>query len=175
MQRTVTNYCHLIMRRLFSIALLLVLALSCTKTKSRVDAGSSIEIYLLQSVIPVPAKCQISSGTLRPEPLVANDDIIEYNENDHEYRVTATAYEKIRSLKGRIPFAITVDKEVVYYGFYNEPILNSSCEHSIAMEAWNGDNVLTMELGYPGGFSTVDDQRNHPKLIETLRRQHKLK
>lgn len=77
-----------------------------------------------------------------------------------------------------MPFAVTVDKQVIYYGFFKPIISSSSCDHSITMDLdWTSGNKITLKLGYPGQVQgvTIDDKRNDSKLIATLRQQGKLK
>ena len=77
----------------------------------------------------------------------------------------------------RTPFAITVDKQVIYYGLFKPSISSSSCDHSITMDvSWSSASKIVLRLGYPGQLPgvTIDDQRNNPILLASLEKQGKL-
>jgi hypothetical protein len=67
-------------------------------------------------------------------------------------------------------FALTVDKQVIYFDFFKPGISGASCDHSINMDiAWSTDQTIVLRLGYPGGLDgfTIDDQRNTPGCWQT--------
>lgn len=79
---------------------------------------------------------------------------------------------------GRTPFAVTVDKRVIYYAFYMPNYLSSSCDHSITMNIdWTSGNSIYLRLGYPGQLQGVpiEDKRNDPELLATLKAEGKLR
>lgn len=157
---------------------LLLLNSSCNKDK--VKAGDKVELYLLKTFQPVSGKCEVDSSqsTLQDTPLIGNDDILQYSRADYEYRLSLSALAKVKNLPGRTPFAITVDRKVIFYGFYMPPILSSTCFNSITMDlSWDQSNNMYMKLGYPGTLAGpgIDDQRNHDKLIATFLKQGKLR
>lgn len=159
----------------YFLALLLLPLFTCNKDK--IDAGSKVEIYLLESYELVAGKCQVNASTitLKNEPLVANDEIITYSNDDHTYTVTRATVQKIVALPGRTPFALTINKEIIFTGFYMPLIMSSTCEHSITMST-GVQNKIFMNLGYPY-FSTtgIDDKRNDPSLLAILHAQGKLR
>ena len=73
------------------------------------------------------------------------------------------------------PFAIVVDKQVIYYGIIKTLNSSSSCTSSITMNHIVSGNKITMNLGYAGADVNIDDQRNNPKLIATIKNQGKLR
>ena len=71
----------------YFLALLLLPFFSCNKDK--IDACSKVEIYLLESYQPVAGKCQLKASaiTLENEPMVTNDEIITYSDDELMYTV----------------------------------------------------------------------------------------
>jgi len=167
------------MRYLLSLLTFLVITNSCNK--NHIDGGGDIvEIYLLKTVQFVANKCQVdaSNSTIEVTPLVTNQDIVEYSKRNYEFKLTEEGIQKIKTLRDITPFAVTVDKQVIYYGFFKPGISSSSCLHSITMDlSWSPENKIMMKLGYPGQLQgvAIDDKRNDQMLLATLANQNKLR
>lgn len=165
------------MRSILFIALLLIYA-SCKKEK--VTAGERVEIYLLKTIRLVSGKCQIdaSLSVIEDTALIRNSDMLEYAQSASELKLSEAAFQKIKSLWDNTPFAVTVDRQVVYYGIYKPYISSSSCNHSITMQPVPlSDKKVAFQLGYPGllAGAAIDDQRNNSRLLATFKSQGKLK
>jgi hypothetical protein len=165
------------MRPLLFILILAASFVSCKK--ENLNAGETVEIYLLKSYQTVAAKCQIdpSLSVLQDTATIKNQDILAYSKTEYKFKLTDPAIQKIKALNDRTPFAVTVDKQVIYYGFFKPSISSSSCDQSITMDvAWTSGNEIYLRLGYPGQLQgvTIEDKRNDPKLIATLKKQDKL-
>lgn len=169
------------MRPLLFILTIAAICLSCKK--DNIKAGEPvepIEIYLLKAYQTVTAKCLIdlSASTLQDTATIKNKDILEYSKNDYQLKLTDAAIQKVKTFKDKMPFAVTVDKQVIYYGFFKPNFSSSSCNNSITMDLdWTSANKISLKLGYPGQTQGVpiEDQRNDPKLIAALKKQNKLK
>ena len=166
------------MRPLLFILVLTACCLSCKK--DNIKAGETVEIYLLKTYQTQAGKCQIdaSASILQDTATIKNQDILEYSKTNYKFKLTATAIQKVRTFRDFTPFAVTVDKQVIYYGFFKPSFSSSSCDNSITMDVdWTTGNNIFLSLGYPGPLQggTIDDQRNNPKLIATLKNQGKLK
>jgi len=166
------------MRKVLLILIIISASLSCKKDK--IKAGDTVEFYLLKTYQVINRRCQIdpSATILRDTAMIRDQDIIQYSQNNYEFTLSNAAIEKVKTLKDQTPFAVTVDKQVVYYGFFKPSYSSSSCDYSITMDiAWTFRDKISLRLGYPGVLDgiTIDDQRNHPKLVATLRKQGKLK
>ncbi|NEU07625.1 hypothetical protein GZH53_04795 [Flavihumibacter sp. R14] len=164
------------MRSLFYVLTIIVLCLSCKKDNQK--AGKPVEIYLLKNYQLMAGKCQVdpSASVLQDIPAIRNQDILEYSETKYQFKLTNAAIQKVKDLRDFTPFAVTVDKQVIYYGFFKPGISSSSCDHSITMDVVWGSDKISMKLGYPGQMQGViiDDQRNNPNLITALKNQGKL-
>jgi hypothetical protein len=166
------------MRSLLFIPAMIVCCLSCKK--ENINAGKTVEIYLLKTYQRVPVKCQVdaSASVLQDTATIKDQDILAYSRTKYLFTLTGPAIQKIKTLADATPFAVTVDKQVIYYGFFKPYISSSSCDHSITMDVdLTGDNKVLLRLGYPGLVEgvPVDDQRNNEKLLITLQSQGKLK
>jgi hypothetical protein len=166
------------MKKLLKTTLLIaVVALffSCKKSNEQGD----VEIYVLKSYQMVAGKCQIdgANASLNDNAIVANDDIVSYSKMDYSFTLTDTAIQKIKAFGPFVPFALTVNKQVIYYGIYKPAISSSSCDHSITMDVdWSSRNKIILKLGYPSlqpGVA-IDDQRNNPTILNALSAQGKL-
>jgi hypothetical protein len=168
-----------ILANLFFITSLSAFGHSCEEHPTQ--GGASVDVYLFNTYQTIPGKCQIepTKSVLQDTAFIKNQDIIAYSATGYTFELTASALEKIKSLKDNMPFAVTLDKQVVYYGFFKPLTSSSSCEHSITMDFdWASNNKILLTLGYPShnpDNNTIDDQRNNTKLIATLKNQGKLK
>jgi len=164
----------ILMRYLF-ILILFFIFYSCKKDAT---AGSSVELYILQSHTSISGKCQVdpASATLQTTATISNSDIIEYNRLNYEFKLNDIAFQKVKAFNDWTPFAVTVDKKVIYYGYFKPSLSSSSCENSITMDiASNTEKKIVMHLGYPGNMQGIDDQRNNELLLASLRKQGKLR
>ena len=163
------------MKPLIFILTLTVICLSCKK--NNVKAGETVEIYLLENGLPIAGKCQIdpASAKLQDTAIVKNQDILEYYKANNQFALSDNSIQKIKALADRTPLAVVVDKQVVYYAILKPSYSSSSCTSSITVDYVVPGNRITMNLGYAGADLDIDDQRNNPKLIATLRNQGKLR
>ena len=166
------------MKAFLLIFLFVSVSLGCSKDST--SLGEPVEIYLLKDFQLLTNKCQVdpSASSLQFTPTVANGEILEYSSSDYQFKLKATALERIKTLSDRTPFAVTVNKEVIYFGFFKPSFSSSSCDHSITMDlSWGQANRILMRLGYPGVPTgvTIEDERNNPRLLAALQNQGKLR
>lgn len=164
------------MKKLFPLLAIVSLLISCKKENTGAD--KKVEFYLLESFRYVTGQCKVDamSAVMKATPFIGNDDIIQYSRSAYTYKLSAAAINRLKAFEGRVPFAVTVNKEVIYYGFFNDIFLSSSCEHSISMNLdWGSTDKILLQLGYPGSGVTVNDQRNNTILLAALGSQGKLK
>lgn len=164
-----------IMRLLFLILTIVTICSSCRKPNKQ--TGGNLEIYLFKTFQLVSGKCQVNgdSSVLKDTAIVKNNEILFYSSANYQFTLTENSIQKIRALHSGIPFAIVIDKQVIYYGIIKTITSSSSCTSSITMNYSLGDNKITMNLGYAGTDLNIDDQRNNSKLIATLKNQGKLR
>lgn len=164
------------MKKLFFLLAVTICLFSCKKSSN--STYGQVEFYLLESFTNLSGKCQVDPGSavLKTVPFISNQDIISYSGSAYTYTLSDAAMQTVKTFAGRQPFAVVLNDEVIFYGFYNSSFLSSSCEHSISLDADSGgDNKIILRLGYPGLLSGViiDDERNNITLINTLKAQGK--
>lgn len=165
------------MRTIFFFLTMATFCFSCKK--DNVKGGDTVEIYLLKSFQHVTGKCQVDPflSVLQDTAIIKNQDILEYSPTNYQFMLTDLAIQKVKTFQDFTAFAVTVDKQVIYYGFFKPSFSSSSCFHSITMDVnWTSGNKIILNLGYPGQLQgvTIEDQRNNAKLVATLRNQGKL-
>lgn len=119
-----------------------------------------------------------AAAVLQETAVIKNVEILEYPQTNFQFRPTNIAMQKVKTFRDFTAFAITVNKQVIYYGFFKPSVSGSSCDQSITMGInWTDDNKINLKLGYPGSFQYVNihDLPNHPQLIATLKNKGTLK
>ena len=151
---------------------------SCGVDNSKTN--ESVEIYLLKKYKWVTGKCKIdaSHSVLQDTPIIRNQDILEYSQREYQFKLTDSGLLRMSCFQLYTPFAVTVDKQVVYYGLFIPSIWSNSCYHSIIMtnDIWSRDKI-NIRLGYPGELPTEKmlDERNNTRLLDRLKIQGKLR
>lgn len=171
------------MRKLLPLLAFLLIIFSCKKDKQKYTGTEKVEFYLLATVKLVPNKCAIdgSQSTLEASPLITNNEIEGYDTKEHEFKLSASGWEKMEVLKDKVYMAVTVNKQVVYYAIFKPNYSSSSCDHSITVDVrpkllpYYSENRVCMSLGYPGdNWPGIDDKRNDAVLLNVLQAQGKL-
>src|SRR4030042_3387306 len=102
-----------------SICLLLVSS-GCTATK-----GEGFAIYLTRDDVPPAQMEALSHVEIAEQPIISTRDIITYNAQTHEIKLTSSAFERISQLdvpvRGK-SFMVCVDKKLIYWGAFWTPI-----------------------------------------------------
>jgi len=137
-------------------------------------------IYLTKGDIPPAQMPALSHVDIAEQPVIAMNDVITYNAQTHELKLTTSAYEDISQLdvpvRGK-SFVVCVDRKPVYWGAFWT--LNSSISFD-GVTIWKplslGEpHVINLELGYPSpSFYEGEDPRNNPEVVESLEQAGKL-
>lgn len=166
------------MRALLFILLISAICLSCKKgAVIENQTGEKLEIYLLKSYRLVTGKCQTDAATavLQDTAMIKNQDILEYFQAAYQFTLSDNSIKQLKALNDGTPFAVAVNKKVIYFGILKPSYSSSTCANSITMDYVGGYNKITMNLGYAGTDINIDDQRNNSLLITTLSNQGKLR
>jgi len=168
----------LLMRLIFLSCLTLLLLASCKKQQ-----GSGVEIYLLKSftatVDPTttPAVGTISNAVLDDRPLVADGDIAFYTRSTTTFTLRKNIQPTLQDFGPDKAFAVTVDRQPVYYGRFH-PLYLSSITYGVATIAPSLSDNKNLKIDF-AGFTGSDwlqqlDKRNDPQIINRLRATGKL-
>jgi hypothetical protein len=137
-------------------------------------------IYLTKGDIPPTQMPALSHFNIAERPIIAINDIISYNAQTHELKLTTKAYEDISQLdvpvRGK-SFVVCVDRKPVYWGAFWTPVSSISFDGvTIWKPLSSGEpHVINLELGYPSSsFYGGEDPRNNPEVIRSLEQTGKL-
>jgi hypothetical protein len=164
-------------KKLILIFPVLAVVLFCTMLISNGCSRENREgfaIYLSKEDI-APAQIEsLSHFEIANQPIISAQDIITYNAQTHELKLTAEAFERISSLEVPVrgkSFAVCVDKAPIYWGAFWTPISSISFDGVTIWKPLNSQEVkvITFELGYPSpSFYGGEDPRNKTELINSL-------
>ncbi|MFC1871514.1 hypothetical protein ACFLYF_03845 [Chloroflexota bacterium] len=159
------------------VALICILLISsgCTAVK-----GEGFAIYLTKEDI-LPAQMEaLSHVNIADHPIISIKDIITYNAQTHEIRLTDIAFERISQLdvpvRGK-SFMVCVDKAPIYWGAFWTPISSMSFDGVTIWKPLSSQEptVITIELGYPSSsYYTDEDPRNNVEIMKSLDQAGKL-
>jgi hypothetical protein len=157
------------------LAGILLLAGGCSAKQ-----GEGFAIYLTRDDIP-PARMEaLSHVDIAGEPIISSEDIVTYNAQTHEMKLTPGAFKRISQLA--IPttgksFLVCVDKAPLYWGAFWTPVSSQSFDGITIWQPLTPREpyVVTLELGYPtSSFYGGEDPRNNPAVMKALEQAGKL-
>jgi hypothetical protein len=164
---------------LIVIGILLVLGIVVSSTSTAAE-GEGFAIYLTQQDIPPTQMEALSHVNLTDQPVISSEDVITYNAQTHEIRLTDQAFERVCELEvpvqGRA-FMVCVDKRSVYWGAFWTPISSISFDGVTIWQPCSSQNpsVITLELGYPSSsFYGGEDPRDNLEVLRALEQHGKL-
>jgi hypothetical protein len=142
--------------------------------------GEGFAIYLTKEDVPPAQMPVLSHVDIADPPIIGMNDIITYNVQTHELKLTTEAFERISRLdvpvQGR-SFLVCVDKQLVYFGAFWTPISSIAFD---GVTIWKPLDVhepyiVTLELGYPSSsFYGGNDPRNSQEVLSALGKAGKL-
>lgn len=154
---------------------LILIPAGCSPTN-----GEGFAIYLTQGDVPPSQMSALSHVDLAERPLIGMADVITYNAQTHELKLTASASESISQLdvpvRGK-SFVVCVDRKQIYSGAFWTPISSMSFDGVTIWKQLGADvtHIITLELGYPSSsFYEGEDPRNHPEITRSLEKAGKL-
>ncbi|MDD2666143.1 MAG: hypothetical protein PHD13_07085 [Methanocellales archaeon] len=127
--------------------------------------GSTFGIYLLKN----------------DELVISDEEIVWYDKNSHEIKLTEEGVKKIQALKvvnvtyGE-PFVIKLGNQQIYNGAFWTPISSMSYGGTVIETFVITDNTITLKKGYPTpNFFEGIDPRSDPRILDHFQRLNKLK
>ena len=145
-----------------------------------VTKGDGFAIYLTKEDIPPAQMEALSHVNIADQPIISIKDVITYNAQTHEIKLTDQAFERISQLdvpvRGK-SFMVCVDKGPIYWGAFWTPISSMSFDGVTIWKPLNSEEskVITLELGYPSSsFYSGEDPRNNQIVMKSLDQAGKL-
>jgi hypothetical protein len=165
-----------ILPRLIIVLICIILISSgCTATK-----GEGFAIYFTKYDIPPERMEALSHVEMADQPIISMKDVITYNAQTHEIRLTDETFERISQLdvpvRGK-SFLVCVDKGLIYWGAFWTSFSSVSFD---GVTIWNPlsiqePKIITLELGYPSSsFYKGEDPRNNAEVMKSLEQAGKL-
>ena len=142
--------------------------------------GEGFAIYLTRDDIPPEKMEMLSHVDIADQPIISIQDIITYNAQTHEMKLTDQAFERISHLEVPVrgkSFLVCVDREPIYWGAFWTPISSMSFDGVTIWKPLGSQElkVITLELGYPSSsFYNGEDPRNNPAILQSLEQSGKL-
>ncbi|HEX9897455.1 MAG TPA: hypothetical protein VGA85_07365 [Dehalococcoidales bacterium] len=161
------------------LAVVLVCILLISNGCSAAD-HEGFAIYLTKEDIPPGQMEALSHVAIAEQPIISIGDIITYNAQTHEIKLTASAFDRISSLEVPVEgksFMVCVDKKPIYCGAFWTPISSISFDGVTIWKPFNSQEskVIALELGYPSAsFYGGEDPRNNAEVMESLKQADKL-
>jgi len=142
--------------------------------------GEGFGIYLTKQNIPPAQMEALSHVDLTDQPIISLEDVITYNAQTYEMKLTEEAFERISALEVPVQgrsFMVCVDKQSIYWGAFWTPISSISFDGVTIWKPYSsqGHTVITLQLGYPSSsFYGGEDPRNSPEILQSLEQAGKL-
>lgn len=135
--------------------LLTIIALStgCDSQKDCCPApnGEKVEFYLLESYDTAPGtNFGIINAKIEKKPFIHFSEIEQYDDSTYQFILEKVAIDRIKPILKPTAFAVTVDKQIIYAGFFRQNFLSSSCD-CIRIDpqcCLFQENKIVVELGY---------------------------
>jgi hypothetical protein len=162
----------------FILLTALFLFSSCEKdARNEKEVKGNVCFYLLKSYKTGENSMEIMTGSARitDNPIIGYEDIISYNTNLNIYNISKKARDTVMSLTSTVsgpPFAVTIDKEIIYTGYFWPVTSPVECDwihiDPLFIDFWDGLKVM------PANYSDKSNPGNDPDLIKIFRRDKKL-
>jgi hypothetical protein len=135
---------------------------------------------LTKGDIPPAQMPALSHVNIAEQPIISIEDIITYNAQTHELKLTTRAFERISQLdvpvRGK-SFVICVDRKPIYWGAFWTPISSISFDGVTIWKPLSLEEpyIITLDLGYPSSsFYGGEDPRNNADVMRALEQAGKL-
>jgi hypothetical protein len=154
--------------------------ISCGGHTTPPPEGEGFAIYLTRDDIPPSQMEMLSHVELADQPVVSIDDVITYNAQSHELKLSDAAFERIVQLEVPVrgkSFLVCVDHAPIYWGAFWTSVSSISFDGVTIWQPMRDQDlkIVTIELGYPSSsFYGGEDPRDNAFVLESLRDSGKL-
>jgi len=173
--------CHIPLKPITPIIIGAVLVSSVLMSSiCATSKGEGFAIYLTERNTPPAQMEALSHVDIAEKPVIAISDIITYDAQEHEMRLTASVIERVSQLgvpvRGK-SFIVCIDERPIYWGAFWTPLSSMSFDGVTIWKPLSLEepHVIRLELGYPSSaFYIGEDPRRNPVIIESLKQAGKL-
>jgi hypothetical protein len=152
--------------------------ISITACAGRSDEGFAI--YLAKEDISPAQLASLKPEILADQPLITQADVVTYNRQTYELKLTPDAFDRICQLE--VPttgtnFVVCVNQNPVYWGAFWTPISSQSFAGVTIWKPYQADDrhIVTFELGYPApSFYAGEDPRNNQAIVDAFAKANQL-
>ena len=161
-----------------AIAFVLFISSSCSSPNHE-----GFAIYLTREDIAPDRMEALSHVDIADQPIISIEDVITYDAQTHELKLTDKAYERVCQLEVPVrgkSFLVCVDKRPIYWGAFWTSVSSISFDGVTIWQPFGPpgsqeQKIVTIELGYPSlSFYGGEDPRNNTEVIESLEQANKL-
>jgi len=160
---------------LISLTVLLAIMTACEK-----ESGTGLEVYYLTDFKTKTPSMEIISGSerLSKDPIIYYADILRYDSSNYCFKITDIKADELSKIswptQGKA-FAITIDKSIIYSGYFM-PGYSSSGADWFVINPFPFESWIYVNLGYPGDIERLVaiDPRNDARIISLLKSDNKL-
>jgi hypothetical protein len=145
-----------------------------------VSKGDGFAIYLTKGDISPAQMPALSHVDIAETPVISMKDIVTYNAQTHEIKLTSNAFELISQLdvpvRGK-SFVVCVDRGPIYWGAFWTPISSISFDGVAIWKPLTSEepHFIRLELGYPSSsFYKGEDPRDNSEVMSSLEQAGKL-
>lgn len=137
-------------------------------------------IYLTRDDIPHEKMEMLSHVNIAAQPIISIQDIITYNAQTHEMKLTDQAFERISELEVPVrgkSFLVCVNRAPIYWGAFWTPLSSMSFGGVTICQPLGSPELkaITLELGYPSfSFYNGEDPRSNMAILQSLAHTGKL-
>ncbi len=158
-------------------------ALACTAKAppSTAPQGEGFAIYLTAQNVPASQMAAPSHVDLADKPVLSISDIVSYEWNTHEIKMTKGAFERLQAVQvptSGVSFVVCVDRQQVYWGAFWAAYSSQSFDGITIMlkpPMSTQENTIRIGQGYPSsGFYKGEDPRSDTRIMQSLKRSGKL-
>jgi len=169
--------------KILFLALIIIPFGSCKNEIDNFKTGEKLEFYLLDEFETLDNKPEIIELTamISDDVFINYTDIVSYKSATHTFVVSEKVVSKLLNTSGvgyhKKAFALTIDKEVIYTGYFWYGFSSTICDWiTIDPILSGGGNALKVNLAYPtNGFASSSyDPRNDQRILCLLKKDRKL-
>lgn len=162
----------------WALCLSLLLLSGCAKQES----SEEFAVYLTRGEASLDSIFQndLEDLLLEDHPLISEDDLVSYDPDTFNLRLTQEAYDRLLDLKFSMstgqPFVVCVGAERIYAGAIWSPLSSMSFDGVVILLPLGSEEPeVELRLGYPAPeFFTGKDHRADERILQSLERAGKL-